>query len=205
MVAILAWPGKIMLDFDNAKIVGALAGRETRLAVAFSTACAQRLVNSFDRLEEYEEAKSIAQTTLRALKSYLFDGEVLPEGLENQLVSFIPGEDDDPSLPAGTLDDALAALAFSVRASTTSPIESACNAAARALATSFRYSLQFLNETLLTDSSLRFAMENRIVQCELQRQERDLADIGDGSQQMKAIVRRLINRFPAEAVLEKNV
>lgn len=194
-----------MLDFDKAGIVGALSGKEPRLAVAFSTACAQRLVNSFGPLEEYEEAKSIAQTTLRALRRYLIDGELLPEGLENQLVSFIPNEDDDPSFPAGTLDDALAALAFSVRASTTAPIESACDAAARGLATAFRYSLQFLNETLLAPSSLLRAMESPIVQRELQRQERDLAYIADGSQQMQAIASRLIDRSLAEAVLEKNV
>jgi hypothetical protein len=191
-----------MLDFDKAGITGALSGKEARLAVAFSTACAQRLVNSLCSFEQHEGAKSIAQTTLGALRSYLVVGTLPSEGLEAQLISLIPDEDDDASFAAGVLDDALAALAYSVRASTTAPIESACYAATRALATAFRYSLQFLNHSLLTDSSLRFAMENPVVQRELQRQERDLADIGTGFQQAQMTISLLIDRALTERVLE---
>jgi len=191
-----------MLDFDKAGIIDALSGKEARLAVAFSTACAQRLVNSLCSFEGHEGAKSIAQTTLGALINYLVVGTLLSESLEAQLVSLIPDEDDDASFAAGVLDDALAALAYSVRASTTAPIESACYAATRSLATAFRYSLQFLNDSLLTDSSLSFAMENPVVQRELQRQKRDLADIGTGFLQEQMTISLLVNRSLTEKVLE---
>jgi hypothetical protein len=194
-----------MLDFDRTKITEALSGEEARLAVAFATACAQRLANSLGASEKHEEAKSIAVRTLGALRTYLVDGAFLPESLEDQIVSLIPDEDEDPGFQAAVLDDALAALSFAVRASTISPSETACDAAARAVDTAFRYSAQTLNETSLTDSSIRFVMESAIVQCELQRQERDLADIGDGFQQAQTTIGRLLDRSSAEAVLETNI
>jgi hypothetical protein len=203
MVALLAQPTKNVLDFDKAEIIEALSGKQARLAVAFSTACAQRLVNSFGPLEEYEEAKSVARTTLQALGNYLAEGVLPPEDLYDQVIELIPDADDDPSFAAGTLDDALAALAFSVQASTTASIESACNAATRAVDTAFRYATQSFNERLLSPSSFFSATESPIVQRELERQKRDLAEIEDGTERPQTTISRVIDRSLSEAVLER--
>lgn len=190
-----------MLDFDRSEIRAALSGKPSLLSTAFSIACAQRLLNSLGDPGDDESPVSIARGFLDALKRHLIDGTMLPTGLEDRIISMIPDEDDEPDFAAGVLDDALAALSFAVRAVAVSPIDSACDAAARALDTAFRYSAQTLNETAFTDSSIRHIMEGPIIQLELERQRRDFGEIARESSPTQAQIQRLLVSTADEAVL----
>jgi hypothetical protein len=201
VVAILKKGPHFVHDFDKMQIRQVLSGKPDLLAVAFATTCARRMINSLGETPQDSSDVESAHGALATLEEFMTLGKTLPADLKQQIVDLIPDEDEDPSFAGGILDDALAALSFAIRATTVSPIECACDAAARALDTAFRFSSQTLNDRLLTDTAFRIVMESPTVQCELERQHRDLADIAEPSRPVEATIELLLTRSAGEAVL----
>lgn len=190
-----------MFEFDKAQIAAVLSVRPPLMSAAFSMACARRLVNSLDGTGDGEPSVLIAMGFWETIRKRISNGTSLPSGLEDQIIGMIPDEDDEPGLAAGVWDDALAALSFAAGVLSDSAVESACNAASRAVDTAFRYSLRTLNETLLAHSSFRYIMEGTIVQTELGRQRRDLDDIARAADTVQMTADLLFARAANEAVL----
>lgn len=173
-----------MPEYDESSVVRSLSALSTESRIAFSAACAQRLLSGYSGRNQPRLEAALDKVWSAALRSV----EEVPdwERLAAELESLVP-RDDDPAYDA-LEDDATAAVAYAVRA--------VANAEPQESAWAARRAYEFADH--LEGSSNSSGAE--AVEEELGRQARDLEQLrtSDGAVVSSVRARALSERVSCE-------
>lgn len=164
-----------VLRFDEVALTRALSQLPGRRASAFAAACASRLAHDVTSLQAGSQSDRLlidAQSLLwRAIESGV---SLDTSPMEEMLLDAMPNEDDDNSFEAAVVEDAFSATIYAMRSIYVDSSQNAAWSARRSYETADRYASIFLNDPEYSDVAEEKILNHRIVQLELQRQERDL-------------------------------
>jgi uncharacterized protein YjaG (DUF416 family) len=107
----------------------------------------------------------------RAIESGL---SIDTSSLEEQLLEAMPDEDEDGSFESAVVEDACAAMIYTMRSLRADAAQNAAWSARRTYETADRYASSFLNVPEYGDAAEEQILRHHTVQLELQRQMRDL-------------------------------
>jgi hypothetical protein len=178
-----------MLSFDNPRLVAELGRMEPALASLFALSCTMRLANDVFGMEPDSPGSRALAAARENVSKHLLAGHPIDID-EAGLLALIRQEDDDGSFEAAVLEDALAAMAYTVRSIADDTPQNAAWAAARAYETADRFVSGTIAGTQYTAPVEREILLHPIVQRELMRQERDVLTLlipGAGGDAAKAL------------------
>ncbi len=171
---------KDYLTFDEAGLVKLLSKLDRRCAAAFGFLCAIRLVNTVKGFYYLSaEELSIITDSKDTITTCILEKKLPPAYLEQRLIEISPTEDDDSSIQGGTIEDACAALIYTVRAICADSDVNASLAARRAYEAVDRYAASFIKSREYNEEFELAVLSNDKVQLELSRQNRDLSLISE--------------------------
>lgn len=187
-----------LLKYDEADLLRALSRLPMPALAAFVACCANRLV----RAAAARGANvKLAVSAIENLRDFACEGTVgEAEAIEQQLLSLMPDEDEEPAFDASLLADAFAAAVYGIRCTTSSDAMNAVWSARRAYEAVDRYAGLRQNETAFTEGVETAILAHPFVQAELARQRRDLHEL-DHQHRDKKSVAALIERSGEESLL----
>lgn len=172
-----------MLRFEKAKLVGRLASLSHRGRVAFAAACAERLAPAYRLFERgpNEHVRKLEQAVEHlwsdsTSKTPLDELEAEIEGV----MEIIPQEDDFPGVWVQEITNAQnagMAVVYALRARLTNDVQEAAWAAQVAYEALDNFVVNKEDVDMTTSGGEMRALSHDLVQAELARQQRDLADL----------------------------
>ncbi len=182
-----------MLHFDEPVLVKTIEALEPRLRVAFATACAERLRPAYLRFttraqrgEPVEFEANLDRLWLDLAGQCMTDEEVAT-GLDS-CMRIIPHPDDVPWFEEQIYaEDGGAALAYAMSCRADGQSQNAAWAARRAYETLDQYVGRHENVDWNVPGAEDFALAHGLIQSELFRQQRDVAELGRAADPARAI------------------
>lgn len=165
-----------LVTYDETELAMRLSALSAPARTAFAGACSCRIAtaaasrgadmhlvfHAIDQIRDFAAGRPICK----------------PDELEAELIASIHGEDEAPGFDASIIEDALAAAAYGLRCTANGDPMNAVWAARRAYEAVDRYAGLRQNETAFTDEVEAAILSHPLVQSELQRQRRDVDDLG---------------------------
>jgi Protein of unknown function (DUF416) len=147
-------------------------------ASTFALACASRLTN---QLETYSLSKSTYNLLVRAgeeaWESIWHGKTFVSSQLQDSILEVIPSEEEEPDFEASVMEDACAAVVYTLRSLAGDTPQNAAWAARRAYEATDRFASQSINEPEYSKTAEELILQHAVVQDELQRQERDITTL----------------------------
>lgn len=171
-----------MLRYDEPALVRDLARVRSNARVGFAATCAERL---FPAYVDFCAAsgrgdRGVLAEVLERLWQHLLGVEMTKEEVRSELsrcMALVPGDDDGPRVnEQACAGDAVAAVAYALRALETSEPQEAAWAARRAYEAADRFVIDRLDVRLDVGGEAR-VLAHPIVQAEISRQLRDLREL----------------------------
>jgi hypothetical protein len=187
-------------QFNERQLVKRLNRLPDALRAAFAAACAQRLLAGVATLLQgatdiqLRELQEVLDRAWRVLEGGATNKATLPADLTRCMAII---EADDIAAPATFkpyADDAIAALAYALRAAVGAESQDAAWSARRAYEAADQFVIRLLDIDLNLPNSETEILGHHIVQRELKLQARDLEDLaapGRGPEQVAQSIRRL--------------
>ena len=192
----------VSFRFEENKLREQLSTLPKRDAVAFAVACTARVENTARNLNAILEATLPMSRYLEAVVAYLGNGASLDTlAAEEELLLVMPDEDSNPDLVAAVVEDATAAMIYTLRAIRSGDPQNVVWAARRAYETADREVLSSLNVGVVSGSEEEYALHHPIVQTELQRQSRDLDAVSEVAGSSSAELVAIVSRARTENIL----
>lgn len=185
----------VSIRFEENQLRERLSVLPQLAAVAFAATCAVRLENTARSLNANERANEPLSRSVEGVVAYLGNGFPFDTlAVEEELAVVMPDEDSSPGLTAAVVEDAAAAMIYTLRAIREDDPQNVVWAARRAYETADREVLSALNVGSVGEFEEEYILQHPVVQTELQRQLRDLNAVfevaGDVSVKLVAIVAR---------------
>lgn len=187
--------------FDEKRLLRILEEAPDGVPQAFAAACAGRLERP--AAEAWSRAADLIGGVLDALHDHLVSGKPLDcEAAEEPLLDSLPGEDEEPGFGAAVGEDALAAAVFALRALREEPVRNAAWAAMRAYDTVDRWVGGLIGGMEYTPAAERFIAGHPLTVQELERQQRDLRELGSAlASRDRARLSQILARSRTESCL----
>lgn len=187
-----------VLNYDETGLVRALSEMSVQAMIAFAGACACRTGTA---AASRGADMRFALQAIDQLRSFVQGGAFASgDQIEAQLIACIADEDEAPEFDASVVEDALAAAAYGFRCVANGDAMNAVWASRRAYDAVERYAGLRQNETEFTEEVEVAILSHPLVQSELQRQRRDVGDLGRMCSDPKKFA-TLIDRAKQEPLL----
>jgi uncharacterized protein YjaG (DUF416 family) len=170
-----------VLRFDESALVKCLAQLPNEARVAFAALCAERQLPNYERFSAKSgtgNPRTLKEALLpiwAGLQGRRASANEL-EAILGRCMALIPGE-EDASEEAAYADDAVASVAYTIRALLTADPQEAAWAARRAYDAVDHFIANQLNQSIIERELEGAIAAHPLVQAELQRQQADLRDL----------------------------
>lgn len=195
------------IQFNERERLSALASLSLGGRVAFAASCATRLLPAYSRFSveagrgDPQAVQSIASRLWSDLKGETMSDQNL-RLVVDQCEDLIPGENQEPWIASQAYaDDAVSALAYALRCRISSDPQDAVWASRRALDAVDSFVCNVLMPGVETSDIYKNVQSHPLVQAELERQRRDLAELAEMTNEN--FTQRIVS-FEQRAVDESN-
>lgn len=164
-----------MYIFDEAALVSELARLSQSQRAAFAAAAATRQLGSYEWYAGRRNAPQLRSTVVRLWRA-LVEGQAAPAAWAQTLeevMALLPDPDDDGSIHHAYAEDAVASVAYAIRAVLEDNPQEAGWAARRAYEAVDQAAIRMLDGQPATPDGERAILAHPLVQRELERQRRD--------------------------------
>jgi hypothetical protein len=202
-----------MYHFDEQILLATLSKLPHQALVAFAASCASRLAPGYEIAQGYlkEGDPKLIAHALDRLWRFATEGKADEwEAVSEQLIGSIPDEEEGPTLAHGVIDDSLAAAAYAARAALGAKPTDALFSAKRVYEAVDRFAGLKIHASEYTRAVEAQIIESPIVQDELARQAKDVADLSESSfetlgQTIETIRQRSshVSALPLDEVLQQ--
>lgn len=166
-----------MLNYDEPKLIKSLKTLPNYARVAFAAACAERQMAHYARVTTKSDGLDLVASALDSIWNELMGAPTSDETFRRHLADCMSAMPEPESEEAIATEDAIASVAYALRARLTGNSQEAAWAARSAYDALDTYVNRRLDTNEITQEIERRILANPLIQAELKRQERDLLDL----------------------------
>jgi uncharacterized protein YjaG (DUF416 family) len=166
-----------MIHYDEPKLIRSLETLPNYARVAFAAACAERQMANYAGVNTKPDGFDLVASALDSIWNELMGAPTSDEAFRHHLANCMSAMSEPETEEAIATEDAIASVAYSLRARLAGDSREAAWAARTAYDALDTHVMRRIDTTEITREIKRRVLAHPWVQAELKRQERDLLDL----------------------------